>query len=307
MREPSESLSRIALRERELKEALRADTRRPVYEPLCRIDCDPDHVRIGALTSCTEIAQHPVLRRGFPLLTQALEVDAGARCGSAGDRLLQRPSCRHFLDPGRQCNKRAPGSGCSAALNPGAHAVFGASNHCHAVQVSDLCLALAALDARVEIDAGASTRMVPIAQFHRLPGTTPDLDANMQPGEVVTSIELPMSSTVFAAHFHYLKVGTGGPDSAPVSVAAALEVRADAIRSARIALGGVAHKPWRAVQAESALIGERMCNAVYWSAAAAALQPASRTRGHGFKVELIRQAIVRAVALAADTAGEARN
>jgi xanthine dehydrogenase YagS FAD-binding subunit len=176
--------------------------------------------------------------------------------------------------------------------------VFGASSHCFAVQISDLCLALAALDARVEIDNGDSTRMVTIAQFHRLPGTTPELDANLQPGEVVTGIELPMSSSVFANHFQYLKIGTRGRDSAPISVAVALLVQEGTIGSARIALGGVAHKPWRAVQAEKVLVGERKSNSLYWFAAEAALQPASANRTYSFKVELIRQAIVRALALA---------
>jgi xanthine dehydrogenase YagS FAD-binding subunit len=237
------------------------------------------------------------LRKHFPLLTQAIQIDAGAQCGTAGDRLLQRPGCAHFNRLASRCNKRAPGTGCSATSDHATHAILGASGLCQSVQTSDMCVALAALEARVVIDAAGVTRKVPFAQFHRLPGTTPELDTNMQPGEVVTGVELPMPAAAFARHYSYFKI-RAGDGSSPVSVAVALDIRLGSIRAARIALGGVAQKPWRAVQTENVLAGARADNALYWDAANAGLQPASRKPEHAFKVELVRQAIVRTLILA---------
>ena len=279
----------------------RAAARPRQVSHLLRIECGSDRIWLGALTPCAEIIHHPQLRAQFPLLVRALDLDAGAKCATAGDQLLQRPCCEHFHDIARQCNKRVPGSGCAAASGDDVHAIFGASGLCLAVQTSDMCVALAALEARVMIDAAGPARSVPFAQFHRLPGTTPELDANLQPGEVATGIELPMPAAAFARHYCYLKIRPrAGDGSSPISVAAALDIRLGVVRAARIALGGVAHKPWRAVQAENALAGSPAESGLYWEAAQAALQPVSRQRQHAFKVELTRQAIVRALTHAAN-------
>ena len=219
-------------------------------------------VRLGALARNSDTANHPLVRQGYPLISQAILSGASPQLrnlATNGGNLLQRTRCPYFMDTGfSQCNKRAPGTGCGAIHGfHRMHAIFGASDSCIAVHPSDLCVALAALDATVRVQGPAGERQIPFRDFHRLPGATPERDTNLQPGELILSIDLPPSP--YAAHSHYLKVrDRASYDFALVSVAAALELDSRIIRGARIALGGVAHKPWRAESAERLLAGRNV-------------------------------------------------
>jgi xanthine dehydrogenase YagS FAD-binding subunit len=216
-------------------------------------------LRLGALARNNDTANHPLVRQHYPLLSQALLAGASPQLrnlATNGGNLLQRTRCYYFMDPGfAQCNKRNPGSGCGAreGLNR-IHAILGASDQCIATNPSDMSVALAALDARIRVRGAEGERTIPIGDFHRLPGTTPQLDTNLKPGELILSIDLPKSS--YAGHSRYLKVRDRASYAfALVSVAGALELDGNHIKSARIALGGVAHKPWRSEEAEKVLVG----------------------------------------------------
>jgi xanthine dehydrogenase YagS FAD-binding subunit len=212
---------------------------------------------------------------------------------------MQRTRCYYFYDLATPCNKRAPGSGCGALNGYNRiHAIVGASEHCIATHPSDMCVALLALDAQVRVEGPTGARTIPIADFHRLPGDTPERDTNLAADELITAVDLPPSP--FAKNAHYLKVRDRASYAfAIVSVAAALELEGRKIRSARVALGGVAHKPWRAVEAEAALTGARADEGSFAKAAAAALRNAKPRKHNQFKVKLAEQAIVRALTLAA--------
>jgi xanthine dehydrogenase YagS FAD-binding subunit len=193
------------------------------------------------------------------------------------------------------CNKREPGSGCSAIEGYNRiHAILGASENCVATHPSDMCVALAALDAVVQVQGPRGTRQIPIADFHRLPGDTPQIDTNLQQGELITAIDLPASP--FAARSHYLKLRDRASYAfALVSVAAALDLQKDTIRAARVALGGVAHKPWRAVEAEKILVGAKANEQTFQRAAEATVRDAKTYKYNAFKVEMAKRAIVRAL------------
>jgi xanthine dehydrogenase YagS FAD-binding subunit len=203
------------------------------------------------------------------------------------------------MDPGfPQCNKRAPGSGCGAidGFNR-IHAILGASDQCIATHPSDMCVALAALDAQVRVLGPKGQRTIAMKDFHRLPGNTPQIDTNLHSDELILSIDLPPSP--FADHSHYLKMRDRASYAfALVSVAAALDLDGDNIRSARIALGGVAHKPWRAEEIEAALAGQRMSPETFAAAAERAVQGAKTYKYNAFKVEMAKQSIVRALSVA---------
>ena len=220
--------------------------------PLNKIERLPDGgLRLGALARNSDTANHPAGSAEYPLLSRAILSGASPQLRNSatnGGNLLQRTRCFYFMDAGfPQCNKRSPGSGCGAIGGVNRiHAILGASEHCIAVHPSDMCVALAALDAKIRVRGSKGERMIPFADFHRLPGNTPQTDTNLQPGELILSIDLPKSP--YAQHSHYLKVrDRASYEFALVSVAAALELDGNTVRSARIALGGVAHKPWRAV------------------------------------------------------------
>jgi xanthine dehydrogenase YagS FAD-binding subunit len=260
-------------------------------------------VSIGALAKNTETANHPLIRQGYPLLTQAILAGASAQIrnmATNGGNLLQRTRCTYFYDVAMPCNKREPGSGCGAmeGINRN-HAIFGWSDKCIAVHPSDMCVALVALDAVVRVqDAAGKERLIPFAEFHRLPGDTPEKDNNLQHGELITAIELPRSG--FAANSYYLKVRERSSYAfALVSVAAALDMSGNTIRSARIAMGGVAHKPWRAVEAERALTGKTATDENFQSAADAEMRGAKPLEHNKFKTELGARAIVHALRRAA--------
>jgi xanthine dehydrogenase YagS FAD-binding subunit len=263
-------------------------------------------LRIGALVRNTDAANHALVRERYPLLTQAFLAGASPQLrnmATVGGNLMQRTRCQYFYDTAfAQCNKRLPGSGCAAleGLNR-THAILGASPQCIAVNPSDMSVALAALDAVVRVRGPSGERAVPIGEFHRLPGDRPDLDTTLQTGELILAVDLP--PPLFSDHAHYLKVRDRASYAfALVSVAAALRMDGDTVKDARIALGGVAHKPWRANAAEQMLNGHPLTDARLREAASAAVADARAQRDNAFKIELAQRAIVRTVKLAAGQA-----
>jgi len=259
-------------------------------------------LRIGALVRNSDLAYHPLVERLYPVLSSALLAGASPQLrnmASIGGNLLQRTRCPYFYDVATPCNKRDPGSGCPAigGLNR-MNAILGASESCIAVHPSDMCVALAVLEARVRVAGPIGERVVPFAEFHRLPGDTPQRDTNLDPDELVTAIELPPRG--FAAHHTYLKIRDRHSYAfALVSVAVGLEIEGGTIREARLALGGVAHKPWRDAQAEAALRGRPAGEAAFAQAADLVLHGARGFAHNTFKIELARRAIVRALSQAA--------
>jgi xanthine dehydrogenase YagS FAD-binding subunit len=259
-------------------------------------------VRVGALVANSDLANHRLIRERYPLLSQALLAGASPQLrnmATVGGNLLQRTRCGYFTDAAfPQCNKRAPGSGCGALDGANRmHAILGASEQCIATHPSDMAVALLALDAVVLVRGPRSDRRIPMAQFHRLPGSMPERDNNLLPGELITEVELPRSR--FAEHSHYLKVRDRASYAfALVSVACALEQDAGGVRDARIVLGGVAHKPWRATAAERRLVGTRLEKDAIDSAARASVAGAKPYRDNAFKVALAERAVARAVRVA---------
>jgi xanthine dehydrogenase YagS FAD-binding subunit len=262
-------------------------------------------VHIGALARNSDAANHALIRQRYPLLTRALLSGASPQLrnmATVGGNLMQRTRCYYFYDTGfDMCNKRMPGSGCAAKEGYNRiHAILGASEQCIATNPSDMSVALAALDAVVRVRGPNGERAIPIADFHTLPGDTPQRDTTLQPGELILGVDLPPSP--FAAHAHYLKVRDRASYAfALVSVAAALDLQGGVVRNARIALGGVAHKPWRAPEAEAILLGKPLDDAVLKSCAAAAVAGARAYEHNGFKIALVQRAITRALRMAGRT------
>ena len=264
-------------------------------------------LRLGATARNSDTAAHPEVRRRYPMLSQAILSGASAQLrnmATNGGNLLQRTRCYYFYDPAyAECNKRKPGSGC-AAINGfnRVHGVLGTSPACIATNPSDMCVALAALEATVRVRGPKSgpegERTIAFADFHRLPGTTPQIETNLRPDELILSIDLPASP--YSEHSHYLKVRDRASYAfALVSVAAALELDGNTIRSARLALGGVAHKPWRAEEAEQMLKGKPANETTYKQAAALAMAGAKTYSHNAFKVPMAQNAIVRGLTIAA--------
>jgi xanthine dehydrogenase YagS FAD-binding subunit len=265
-------------------------------------ETDSGGLLIGALVSNADLAWHPLVESRYPLLSQAILAGASPQLrnmASTGGNLLQRTRCYYFYDAAVPCNKREPGTGCPArdGLNR-IHAILGASEQCVAVHPSDMCVALAALDAVVHVQGSGGTRSIDFADFHRLPGDTPERDNQLADDELITAIELPAEG--FAAHSHYQKVRDRASYAfALISVAAALELDGSVIRSARIALGGVAHKPWRDRAVEAALVGQTAGPEAFSAAADALLKDAQPLQHNAFKITLAHRAIVRALGQAA--------
>lgn len=271
--------------------------------PLARVRELPDGgLRIGAMVRNSDAANHPLVRKRFPLLSQALLSGASPQLrnmASVGGNLMQRTRCYYFYDAAfPACNKRDPGTGCAARKGFNRiHAVFGASEQCVATHPSDMAVALTALDAIVEVRGANGTRRIPMGGFHRLPGNTPDLDTTLTPGELIIAVDLPPSR--FASHSHYLKIRDRASYAfALVSVAAALEQKDGIVRDARIVLGGVAHKPWRVEQAERRLIGKRLDETAVSAAALASVEGAQPLDNNAFKVDLARRAVAEALLIA---------
>lgn len=270
--------------------------------PLRSIDISDGELRVGALVSNSELAWHPEIRARWPLLSSAILAGASPQLRNAattGGNLLQRTRCYYFYDPSTACNKRKPGSGCSAIGGVNRiHAILGASEKCIAVHPSDMCVAMAALDATVDVDGPEGRRSIPFSGFHRLPGNEPERDNTLKQGELITSVTIPAPE--FGAHHTYLKLRDRLSYAfALVSVAAALQVENGLIKDARIALGGVAHKPWRDVDAERSLRGEAADTPVFETAAERILRGAKGQGGNDFKIDLARRAIIRALERAA--------
>jgi xanthine dehydrogenase YagS FAD-binding subunit len=265
-------------------------------------------LRLGALVTNTDVAYHPLVEARYPLLSAAILAGASPQLrnmATVGGNLMQRTRCYYFYDTATPCNKREPGSGCPAiaGLNR-IHAILGASDRCIATHPSDMCVALAALEAIVQVTGPDGERAIPMADFHRLPGDTPHLDTTLRPGEIITAVDLPEKG--FAERHTYLKVRDRASFAfALVSVAAALELSGDTVTDARVALGGVAHKPWRDREAEGLLVGKAATPASFRRVAEALLEGARGFEHNTFKIELAKRAIVRGLTLAM-AGGEAR-
>lgn len=257
-------------------------------------------LRLGALATNSEVADHPTVLEGYPLLSLAINAGASPQLrnmATVGGNLLQRTRCSYFFDLTMPCNKRAPGSGCGAITGVNRmHAIFGASDKCIAVNPSDMSVALAALDAVVRVTGpGGGERTIPFAEFHRLPGDQPELDNTLQKGELITAVDLPPA--VFKKQVYYLKVRDRSSYAfALVSVAAALDIDNNGIiREARLAMGGVAHKPWRLRPAEDFLKGKAAGADNFRQAAQLSMQGAKAYADNEFKLRLAPNAVVHAL------------
>lgn len=266
---------------------------------LSQISSTTNGISIGALAKNSVTANHPLVRQNYPLLSMAIFAGASPQLrnmATNGGNLMQRTRCQYFYDIAMPCNKREPGSGCGAleGLNR-IHAIFGYSDKCVATYPGDMANALYALDAVVRVrGANRQERAIPIQDFHRLPGDTPEKDNNLQHGELIVAIELPKNN--FANKSYYLKVRDRASYAfALVAVAAALETKGNNIQQARIVLGGVAHKPWRSTEAEKALVGKPATDETFQAAAEAALKDAKPLAHNGYKVELGKRAVVLAL------------
>ena len=264
--------------------------------PLKGIQLKDGTLRIGALERMSDVASHPDVTRSVPVVTESLLLAASPQLrnmATMGGNLMQRTRCPYFRDTAFACNKRQPGSGCSALRgNNRTHAILGSSDSCVATHPSDFAVALAALDGIIHLNGPGGERRILATEFHRLPGTTPDQETALQPGELITAITIPV--TTWANRSHYLKLRDRASYAfALVSVAAALDIQSGIIRDARIALGGVGTKPWRALKAEQVLRGAVPEAASFRAAADAALEGALPLAHNRFKVPMAKNAIIR--------------
>ncbi|CAN7584297.1 FAD binding domain-containing protein [Variovorax sp. LjRoot178] len=254
-------------------------------------------LRLGALAKLSEVAADASVGVRWPLIVEAINNSASGQVrnmATVGGALLQRTRCGYFRNDALPCNKRQPGSGCGARTGENrGHAIFGASEACAATHPSDLAVALTALDAEVEVAQTGGTRRVAARDLHRLPGETPHLDTVLEPGELIVAVEVPDRG---GARSTYLKVRDRASfEFAVVSVAAVLRVEAERITHVRLVAGGVASRPWRLAQCEAALVGQRPTHAVFDGAAALAVEGAQPLEHNGFKIELLRRAVRRAL------------
>jgi xanthine dehydrogenase YagS FAD-binding subunit len=259
-------------------------------------------VRIGAVVRNSELAYHPAIRKHYPVLSQALLSGASPQLrnmATTGGNILQRTRCPYFFDISFACNKRQPGTGCSAIKGYNrSHAILGGSDHCIATHPSDMCVAMAALDARIRVQGAEGGRVIPFVDFHLLPGETPEKETMLQPGELITAVDLPPLPA--GARSHYLKVrDRASYEFALASAAVVLVIEHGSISSGRIALGGVGAKPWRALKAEQLLKG-KPSQEMYTAVADAALEGAKPQTFNAFKIELAKRTIIRALTNAAN-------
>ena len=270
--------------------------------PLKEIKKQPGSLYIGALALNSDVANHPLVKKHHPLLSQALKAGASPQLrnmATVGGNMLQRTRCPYFYDTVLPCNKREPGTGCGAMEGYNRmHAIFGTSDQCIAVHPSDMCVALAALDAVVLVTGPKGDRRIKFADFHRLPGDAPEKDNNLNRGELILSVEIP--DNPFTKNVHYLKVRDRASYAfALVSVAAGLDVSNNIIKGVRLAMGGVAHKPWRLSEAEKALIGQPVSEESFKKAADLAMQGAKAFKHNAFKLKMAPNTIVEALKMAA--------
>jgi xanthine dehydrogenase YagS FAD-binding subunit len=271
--------------------------------PLKQVENTPEGgLRIGALVRNSDLAYHPLVEERYPVLASAILAGASQQLrnmASTGGNLLQRTRCHYFYDTATACNKREPGSGCPAIDGHNRmHAILGGSNACIATHPSDMCVALALLEATVHVSGASGDRVIAFAEFHRLPGDTPQRDANLDAGEIIAAVELPPKG--FPANYTYLKIRDRLSYAfALVSVAVGLELEGDTIKEGRFALGGVAHKPWRDPEAEATLRGRPANAATFTRAADVLLRNAKGYARNTFKIDLARRCIARALTQAA--------
>lgn len=269
--------------------------------PLKEIKEDAKGITIGALVPNSTAADHELVKTKYPLLAMAINAGASAQLrnmATVGGNIMQRTRCSYFYDITMPCNKRNPGSGCSAIGGYNRmHAIFGASDKCIAVHPSDMCVALASLNATVLVTGPKGDRKIPFADFHRLPGDTPELDNNLQPGELITAVHIPANNF---NKIYYLKVRDRLSYAfALVSVAVAMEVKDEVIKSASLAMGGVAHKPWRSKLAEGMLTNfaanKELLEKSLPNIAEAAMTGAASYKHNGYKVKLGKAAIIETI------------
>jgi xanthine dehydrogenase YagS FAD-binding subunit len=261
------------------------------------------HIRIGALVKNSAIAHHPEIIKRFPVISEALLSGASPQLrnmASAGGNILQRTRCYYFYDTAFGCNKREPGSGCSAITGYNRnHAILGTSAHCIATHPSDFCVALMAMDAIIVTQSAKGNRKIPFSEFFLLPGTTPQNENVLQQGELITAIEIPNLN--FSSRSCYLKVrDRASYEFALASAAVALDISGGKINNSRIALGGVGTKPWRSIEAEKYLAGSEMSSESFHHAADIALTPAKTLQHNAFKTELAKRTPVRALTTASE-------
>ena len=269
--------------------------------PLKQITTDIKGITIGALALNSDIADNAIVKEKFPLLSMALNAGASAQLrnmATLGGNIMQRTRCTYFYDTTMPCNKRNPGSGCGAMEGYNRmHAIFGASNKCIAVHPSDMCVALAVLDATVHVTGSKADRKIPFANFHRLPGDNPELDNSLQTGELITAIHIPHNT--FNKNY-YLKIRDRASYAfALVSVAVAMETnKTGEIIKAKLAMGGVAHKPWRLTEVENYLTGKNISETTINEAASLSMQDAKTFKHNAFKIKLgkavIKEALMKA-------------
>lgn len=271
--------------------------------PLKDIQQQNGKISIGALALNSQVADSKLILEKHPLLSKALNAGASAQIrnmATVGGNMMQRTRCSYFYDTALPCNKRQPGSGCGALEGSNRmHAIFGTSDQCIAVHPSDMCVALVALDASVVVSGPKGERRIPFGEFHRLPGTQPEKDNTLQNNELIISVEIPDNG--FNKNTHYFKVRDRASYAfALVSVAAALNMDGKVIKEARLAMGGVAHKPWRLLEAEKSLVGKPATEENFRQAAEIAMQGAKAFKHNAFKLKLGPNVIVEALKNAAD-------
>lgn len=277
--------------------------------PLAKIESLPDGgIRIGAMARNSDVAHHHLVRSRYPVLSEALLSGASPQLrnmATVGGNIMQRTRCYYFRDLSFACNKRAPGSGCPAldGFNR-MHAILGASEKCIATHPSDMNVALVALDAVIRVQGSKGERIIPFEQFHLEPGNTPERETVLQPGELITAVDLPASP--FAARSHYVKVrDRASYEFALASVAVALEITGGRIGAARLAVGGVATRPWRAHGVETILSGQPPSEALYARAAKASVEGAQPRGDNAFKVDLLQRAVTKALRTVVSTGAQA--
>lgn len=268
--------------------------------PLKGIEKTSAGLRIGALATNSEVADHPLVLESYPLLSLAINAGASPQLrnmATVGGNMMQRTRCNYFFDTAMPCNKRVPGSGCGALNGYNRmHALFGASDQCIAVNPSDMCVAMVALDAVVHVKGPKGERTIKFADFHRLPGDHPEKDNTLERGELIIAVDLPAAAMAFNRHVHYEKIRDRSSFAfALVSVAAALNMNGSTITGARLAMGGVAHKPWRLHAAEDFLKGKTVSDEVFTQAAKLAMQDAKAYQYNKFKLTMAPNAIVQAL------------
>ncbi|MGF1923652.1 MAG: FAD binding domain-containing protein [Bacteroidia bacterium] len=271
------------------------------YLPLKKIELIGNVLHVGALVSNSALADHALVKEKFPLLSQALQAGASAQLrnvATVGGNMMQRTRCGYFYDTTMPCNKREPGSGCGAIGGYNRmHAIFGASESCIAVHPSDMCVALVALDAKVVIAGPRGERQINFIEFHRLAGTSPEKDNNLKKGELIVRLEIPLNA--LNKNYHYLKVRDRSSYAfALISVAAALELNDNVISNARLAMGGVAHKPWRLTEAENFLKGKSPSLGTFEEAAKIAMSGAKGYGENNFKLKMAPNSIIEALTVA---------